>query len=169
MITTGEQNSDTMKALVVYYSRTGHTKKAAETIAEMLGCDREEIIDKQGLSGPLGWLRSGYQTTKKSLTELKDLESDLSVYDLVIIGTPVWAGTVSVPVRTFVSQYKDLLCKVAFFSTHSGDETQNEFVEMEALCKTQPVSVVSFSSKEVEKEDYIEKVKEFVSGLEEIS
>jgi len=158
-----------MKALVVYYSRTGHTKKVAETIADMLGCDREEIVDTQWRSGPLGWLRSGYQTTKKSLTELKALESDLSAYDVVIIGTPVWAGTVSVPVRTFVSKYKDLLCKVAFFSTHGGDDPQNEFAEMEAFCGTQPVSVVSFSSKEVEKEDYIEKVKEFVSGLEEHS
>ena len=169
MIARWEQNSDIMKALVVYYSRTGHTKKVAETIADMLSCDREEIVDTQWRSGPLGWLRSGYQTTKKSLTELKDLESDLSAYDLVIIGTPVWAGTVSVPVRTFVSQYKDLLCRIAFFSTHAGDETQNEFVEMEALCETQPVSVVSFSSREVEKEHYIEKVKEFVIKLEETS
>jgi len=122
-----------MKALVVYYSRTGHTKEIAETIADMLSCSREEIIDTKKRSGPLGFMRSGYQTKKKSLTDIKDLETDVSVYDLVIVGTPVWGGTVSVPVRTFLHQYKDLLKSVAFFSTHGGEDTQDEFNEMEAV------------------------------------
>ncbi|MEI8008008.1 MAG: hypothetical protein WCI00_00755 [bacterium] len=33
------------KILVVYYSRTGMTKKLALSITDMLGADSEEIID----------------------------------------------------------------------------------------------------------------------------
>jgi len=154
-----------MKALVVYYSRTGHTKEIAETIADMLSCSREEIIDTKKRSGPLGFMRSGYQTKKKSLTDIKDLETDVSVYDLVIVGTPVWAGTVSVPVRTFLHQYKDMLKSVAFFSTHGGEDTQDEFNEMEAVCGKSPVDVLSFSAREVDKKEYTENVKKFVNEL----
>jgi flavodoxin len=155
-----------MKALVVYYSLTGHTRTVAEAIAELLSCDREEIVDTQKRSGPIGFLRSGMQAKRKSLIHIKDLKKDVSEYDVVIIGTPVWAGTVSSPVRTFVHNYKDELNKVAFFSTHGGDESQEEFSEMEHVCGSPPVCTLSLASREVEGEDYIKKVKDFVSNLE---
>lgn len=154
-----------MKVLVVYYSRTGHTKEIAETIADMLSCSREEITDTKKRSGPLGFMRSGYQARRKSLADIKDLETDVSVYDLVIVGTPVWDGTVSVPVRTFLHQYKDMLKSVAFFSTHGGEDIQNEFNEMEAVCGKSPVGVLSFSAREVDEEEYTENVKKFVDKL----
>lgn len=34
-----------MKTLIIYYTRTGNSKFAAETIAAELGADTEEIID----------------------------------------------------------------------------------------------------------------------------
>ena len=36
-----------MKYLVVFYSRTGVTKKVAQYLAQRLSCDCEEIIDKK--------------------------------------------------------------------------------------------------------------------------
>ncbi len=153
-----------MKTLVVYYSRTGHTKKVAEAIADALSCDKEEITDTQIRAGPIGFLRSGYQARRKSLIHINDLQKDVAEYDLVIIGTPVWAGTVSSPVRTFVHNYKDHLNKVAFFSTHGGDESQEEFNEMEAVCGKKPVSILSFSAKKVDT-GCIEDVDQFVTEL----
>lgn len=154
-----------MKALVVYYSRTGHTKTVAEAIADMLSCDKEKIVDTQNRSGPIGFLRSGFQARRKSLIKINPIEKDVSQYDLVIVGTPVWAGNVSSPVRTFLHKYKDQLKDIAFFSTHGGDEPQKEFSEMEITCGKKPVSVLSLSSGEVEKEDYSEKVKLFIGNL----
>lgn len=158
-----------MKALVVYYSRTGHTKKIAETIADMLACDKEALIDTTNRSGFVGFMRSGYQAKRKSLTDIKELETDVSAHDLVIVGTPVWAGTVSAPVRTFLHYYKDVLKTVAFFSTHGGEDTQDEFTEMETVCGKTPVGVVSFSAKEVDEEEYIENVKKFVDELDRVA
>lgn len=154
-----------MKALVIYYSRDGHTRRVAEAISDKLACDKEEIVDTQRRSGPIGFLRSGFQVKRKSITTLKAIESDLPVYDLVIIGTPVWAGTVSVPVRTFLHEHKELLKEVAFFSTHGGDSTQNEFIEMEAICGKEPVAIMSVTSKEAEGEEYLNSVQQFVRGL----
>jgi flavodoxin len=45
-----------MKALVVHYSRAGNTKFVAEKIAQGLGADIEEVIDKKTEAGQLvGW------------------------------------------------------------------------------------------------------------------
>ena len=44
-----------MRSLVVYYSRTGVTKKVAEAISRKLGSDVEEIIDQRDRSGPKGY------------------------------------------------------------------------------------------------------------------
>ena len=42
---------DYMKILVAYYSRTGTTRKVAETIAGILKCDIEEVLDKKSRFG----------------------------------------------------------------------------------------------------------------------
>jgi flavodoxin len=153
-----------MKAFVVYYSRTGRTRKVAEAIADALSCDKEEIVSTQNLSGLVGLLRIVYQAMRKSLIAINDLKRDVAEYDLVIIGTPVWGGTVSLPVKTFIYTCKDYFNKVAFFSTHGGAESQEEFNEMEAVCGKKPVSVLSFSARKVDT-DCIEDVDQFVAEL----
>jgi flavodoxin len=154
-----------MKVLVIFYSRTGHTRKVAQAISDALACDIEEIIDTKWRSGPIGFIRSGREAMKKSLTTLKDIQSDLSQYDMVIIGTPVWGGNISTPVRTFIHENKDQLKKVAFFSTQGGEDAGNIFVEMEEMCGNPPVSVLSIQSKKVDKPAYTGLVQGFVNGL----
>jgi multimeric flavodoxin WrbA len=83
----------------------------------------------------------------------------------VIIGTPVWARTVSHPVRTFIHHYKDHLEKVAFFSTQDGEDPQNTFTDMEALYGKNPISVLSITSKEVKQGNYVEKIERFVDEM----
>ena len=77
-----------MKALVVFYSRTGATKQVAEALAESLNCDSEELIDTKKRGGPLGFLSAGKDAKAKKLTKLKDIKRDPALYDLVILGTP---------------------------------------------------------------------------------
>jgi len=55
-----------MKALVVFYSRTGTTKQVAEALAQSLNCDSEELIDTKKRSGPLGFLSAGRTQRQKS-------------------------------------------------------------------------------------------------------
>ena len=57
-----------MKPLVVFYSRTGTTKKVGEALADLLQCDSEELIDTKKRKGPLGFLRSGRDATRNKLT-----------------------------------------------------------------------------------------------------
>ncbi|HYJ11929.1 MAG TPA: hypothetical protein VEX18_23050, partial [Polyangiaceae bacterium] len=51
------------KVLVVYFSRTGSTRKVAEGIAHAADADLEELRESRSRRGLLGWLRSGYEGT----------------------------------------------------------------------------------------------------------
>ncbi|MFH1248895.1 MAG: NAD(P)H-dependent oxidoreductase [archaeon] len=86
-----------MKTLVVYYSRTGTTKKVASEIASILKCGIEEIIDLKNRSGPIGWINAGRDGMKKILSDISRIKKNPADYDLVIIGTPIWGGNVSPP------------------------------------------------------------------------
>ena len=107
-----------MKILIVYYSRTGVTKKVAEILQQKLNCDSEEIISVKDRKGPIGYMISGREAMQGTLAEIKPIISNPADYELVIIGTPVWAFTMSSPTRTFLTEQKDKLKKVAFLSNH---------------------------------------------------
>src|SRR3989339_644824 len=98
-----------MKTLIVYYSRTGTTKRVAEAIAEKLGADLEEIVDKKDRKGAMGYLTAGRDATLRRLTEIEPLKKRAEDYDLVIIGTPIWSWNMSVAVRAYLSLNKEAL------------------------------------------------------------
>jgi flavodoxin len=107
-----------VKTLVVYYSRTGTTKKVAEFISSKLNCDLEEIVDVKSRKGVVGWLRSGMEATTNKNASINESKYDLASYDLVIVGTPIWNGRISSPMRTYLNQNKDGLRRAGFFCTH---------------------------------------------------
>jgi flavodoxin len=155
-----------MKALVVFYSRTGTTKQVAEALAQSLNCDSEELIDTKKRSGPLGFLSAGKDATAKKLTKLTDIKRNPALYDLVILGTPIWAGTISSATRTYIVNNKSQFKRVAFFCTN-GSGGQQLFAEMEALCERRPVSTLALPQTEVKKGVYQDKLRQFVEGLQE--
>ena len=76
--------------LVVYYSRTGGTRKVAEYIAKQLGADIEEIIDMKKRSGIWGFLTGARDALRRKETEINEIKKDSSKYDLVIAGSPMF-------------------------------------------------------------------------------
>ena len=154
-----------MKPLVVYYSRTGITKKVAESISKELGCDSEEIISKRGRNGPFGFMYSGYESYRKKLAEIGETKNDPSAYDLVIIGTPIWAGRMSSPIRTYITKNKDRFPKVAFFVTCGGMDLTKAMAELEDLCGKKSVGTLTVTTEDVSKDKYLQSVKDFVTKI----
>ncbi|MCG8431382.1 MAG: hypothetical protein MJA29_09450 [Candidatus Omnitrophica bacterium] len=103
--------------LVVYYSRDGHTKKAADALAEKMDADTERLIDRKKRTGPIGTAAAGKDAVRGKMTVLDPLTHDPADYDIILIGTPSWFGNPTPAARTFVYNY-DLTGKVVgVFST----------------------------------------------------
>jgi len=120
-----------VKSLVVYYSRSGRTRKVGELIAQKLKSDIEEIVDKQNRSGMKGYLFSGRDAFLNKFTQIQSSDVNLSNYDLVIIGSPIWAGKMPPAIRTFlnVSSAK----KVGFYCTCGGSDSRRIFADMHSI------------------------------------
>jgi len=154
-----------MKTLVVYYSRSGNTKKVAEEISNRIKCDIEEIIDNKNRKGIIGWLRSGRDAHSKKLTTIKEIIKDPSKYDLVAIGTPVWAGLMAPAVRTYIYENKGKFKNVGFFCTcGSSPGDIKTFEEMEDYIGITPLSKLSITTKEL-KTNHEDKLKSFIKGI----
>lgn len=139
----------------------------AEALGEALSCPVEKVRDDVKRSGLLGWLRSGRQAMKGETTELKPLQRDLGDFDLVAVGTPVWAGTMSTPVRSFLEAQRDDLPDVAFFCTAGGDNTAGTFADMEECCGHEPVATLAVSRTMIKKEEWHPAVDRFAGEVQE--
>ena len=59
------------KILCVYYSRTGHTEKLVQEIAQEIDCEvvcLDDGVNRKGLSG---WLLSGLQAVSRKVPSVK--------------------------------------------------------------------------------------------------
>ncbi|MDR1195183.1 MAG: NAD(P)H-dependent oxidoreductase [Endomicrobium sp.] len=111
------------RVLVVYYSKSGNTKKVAEIIKEKTNGDIYEIeIDVNYSNGFVKTaIEARKQTKTKKYPELKNALPDFTAYDLIFIGSPVWSYTVTPPVLSFL-QSADLSGKtVVPFAAFEGN------------------------------------------------
>ena len=118
-----------MKTAVVYFSWSGNTRFAAETIAKKVGADLFEIKAETPYNGDFGKCcdEAKPECQGKTLRPIKPIEGlDLAKYNLVFVGSPNWWGTMAPPVRTWVTQSKDALKgkTVCLFLTHGGGGMQ---------------------------------------------
>ncbi len=126
------------KVAVVYFSWSGNTRFAAETIAKKAGAALFEIKAETPYNSNFNKCcdEAKPECYGKKLRAIKPIEGlDLAKYDVVLVGTPDWWGTMAPPVRTWVTQNKDALKgkTVSIFQTHGGggmERVGKEFAEV---------------------------------------
>jgi flavodoxin len=156
------------RALVVYYSRTGFTRKIAKEIASILNCEIEEIEEYRGRSGGLGFVRSAVQTVLNLPAAIKPVKNDPATFDLIVIGTPVWVGNLSAPVRAFISRHRNSIKEVALFCT-CGGSARETLAKMESLIGRSPLATLTLTDLDISSGGYEEKLKAYVGVLSETS
>ncbi len=152
------------KVLVVYYSRTGTTEKIGGLIASAVKADVEKLVDKKDRSGVWGYLVGGKDAGFDNETELGELKYDPGEYDLVIIGTPIWAWNMSPAVRTYITKNKDKIKNVVFFTTSGGTSYEKVVPLMEKHLGKDALFKTGFLEKEVKNDS-----SEMIENLKKIS
>lgn len=128
------------KVLVVCFSRSGKTRAFGAELAERLHADFETIKEPNDRSGVSGYIRSVIDAVFRRNVAIDPPRHDVSLYDIVIVGTPVWAGTVSAPVRTWLASHRRKLPHLAFFCTERVRGDNTAFRDMTRLVGKQPVA-----------------------------
>jgi flavodoxin len=154
-----------MKSLIVYYTRTGKTKFVAEVIAAQLGADLEEVVDLRKRGGAIGWINGGKDASRKSLTEIAPAKKAPADYDLVVIGTPIWAWAPTPAIRTYISKNSLAGKKVALFYTFDSDPKQASQKIREILPNVEIVGELSLKSPLKDKDETEKKIAEWCQTL----
>ena len=109
-----------MKSLVVFYSRTGNARFVAQTIAAEIGADLEELVDLKKRSGLGGWLGAGADARRGRETDIGPISKSSADYNLIVVGTPIWAGQPAPAVTTYLKKNDLAGKKVAAFFVQGG-------------------------------------------------
>lgn len=110
------------KSLVVYFSSFGNTKAIAKDIQEKLGADilRLQTVVKYPKDKALFLAQMKAEISAQNYyPALINGRIDLSPYDVIVIGTPVWKGRAAPAVISFLKKNNFAGKRVYFFSTYS--------------------------------------------------
>ena len=130
------------KKLVVFFSASGTTKKVAEMIAEEAKADLFEIEPKVPYTkADLDWMnkksRSSVEMSdKKYRPEIMKKELDMSSYDEILLGFPIWWYVAPRIIETFLESY-DFSGKIVVpFCTSGGSGLGGCDSKLHANCST---------------------------------
>jgi flavodoxin len=121
-----------LKSLIIYYTRSGNSRFVAEAVAAQLGGDIEEVVDLKKRSGALGWLSGGKDAKQGKTTEIAPTKKAPADYDLIVVGTPIWAGKPAPAINTYLKKNGVSGKKVAVFFSQGGTK-QVGVAEVKAL------------------------------------
>jgi flavodoxin len=155
----------TPRTLVVFYSRSGTTRGVAQALAGTLRCDLEEIAEPRSRSGFFGYMRSLLEARRKLPSVIAPKKHDVSSYDLVVVGTPVWGWSLSSPVRAYLMATAGQLPEVAFFCTLGGKGSESAFAQMTAIAGKKPRAVCAITQREALSAGHVERLAAFAKAL----
>ena len=96
-----KKGDDIVNYKVVYFTRTGNSKRVAEKIANKLSCETIQITDNMDWKGILGFIKGGYYASQNKHVDIK-IHGNLNIADEFIVVTPLWAGRETPAIRTFL-------------------------------------------------------------------
>lgn len=137
-----------MKTLIIYYSQTGSTEIISQVLAHNLNADVVKIHDMKSRSGFKSKLLAPFDAYRENKTEIEPSTIDLNDYDLIYIGTPVWASKPTPAILTIIDSI-DLMGKdTILFATMSATGGNSTIERLEEKVKARGGRVVeSFTIK----------------------
>lgn len=112
------------KVLIATYSLSGTTQRVADQIKQLLpDADTYQIEVADGI-----FSNDMYETDAIATKQIQNNDypalvnpvPDVSQYDLILVGSPVWRGRPATPVHTFLQEIQDFAGQVASFYTDAG-------------------------------------------------
>lgn len=143
-----------MKCIVIYYSKSGKTGELADRIAADLSCPtvRIETVEAYG-SYLSSIIRAGKELRKGVVSPVRTSLPDLSEYDVILLGYPIWYGSLPAFVAKFIADCRTEGKTIIPFATFTASDISRSVAELERLC---PDAVIKqpFNYGRFKKDDY---------------
>lgn len=147
-----------MATMVLYFSRTGNSKRVAEKIAKELQTQAYPIEDHQNWGGFIGYIRGGYYASRNKPVSIT-ITADYKQADHLVVVSPLWAGGPAPAVRSLIKEIPP--AKMTLVLTCAGSDVEGAIDKYES-------QVGKFKGRfgiAVNQRHEAEKIKDIVSSL----
>ncbi len=154
-----------MKSLVIYYSMTGKTKLVAQIIAETMNATLLAIEERRPIPIPFIYLSGGFAAFTNRGTKINPINVDLTQYERIFIGSPIWASRPAPAVNSFIYQSSFEGRTVIPFFTMAGDSPANALKNITAKIEKNQGKVAgafAVATHKVSEEEIIVRTKEAI-------
>jgi len=138
-----------MKILIVFYSYSGNTRTVARALAEFLGQKGAvDTIDLKPLDESDSFLGQCSRAFRHMRARIQDANFDLAGYDLICVGTPVWAFGPAPAINTYLDKCQGVTGKrLVLFTTYGSGVGSNRCLDymQDILAKKGGVQFKRFS------------------------
>ena len=128
--------ADRDSTLVVYFSRSGNTRKVAQLIHRQVGGDLVELKTLQPYPEDYDACvdQAKKEQEQQARPELATQIADMDRYRTIFVGYPNWWGTMPMALFTFFEKYDFSGTTIAPFCTHGGSRMGRSEDDIRRLC-----------------------------------
>ena len=127
LVSSLKHNVQRSKTIVIYFSRSGNTEVMAYTIAEVKRGKLINLVAEDYKIGFRGWINAMIDA-RKTTTVIKPEKVDLTEYDTLYIGAPIWLYSPAPPVFEFVSK-NDLTGKKVILFNSMNSKFEQKYID----------------------------------------
>lgn len=156
-----------MNTIIIYYSLDGNTEMIANLIKENTQGDLLKIQPKKEVpkSGFMKYFWGGKSVVFNEKPELINEPIDLSNYDTIYVGSPVWNGSYTPPLTTFFTLNKITNKNIYLFACHDGGGVKKFMKNLQDLLSGNEIkdTIDFIAPLKLNKEDVSNKVKAWIN------
>ena len=142
-----------MKTCILYYSFSGITRGIAEKIQKTCGGDLIEVKSKEHYSKLTAYTKGSYRAMKGECDPIEPGTIDVAAYDLIVIGSPVWAYKATPAINGAIAALKGCDGKKAVIFATCGSSAKDTLPNLKKALELKGVTVLGeylFTRKEIE-------------------
>jgi flavodoxin len=133
--------------LVVFHSRSGHSRMLAEALSHKRGWALGEVVY---LEGPQTYGRCARDALLRREPEIRYKGANPSAFEVVVLVSPIWCWRLCPPMRSFVREMRGKLSNVAMLSCMGGSGAANAVAEVERLIRQRVVAKIALRQGEID-------------------
>lgn len=132
--------------LVVCYSHTGISRRAAQLLCSHHGWPLGEVVDVE----PRDTWRCVLDSLLSRRPQVRYQGPDPADFRTVVLVSPIWMYRLAGPMRSFIASHKDALNRVAVIQTMNAAGASNAFGEIARMLGHGLIDAIALNTREIE-------------------
>jgi flavodoxin len=155
------------KILVVVYSHTGTSRRLARVLVDLQRWSLGHVWETRPRSGLAGSVRCVMDSLLRRGPTVRYDGPNPGAFDAVVLVSPIWAGRLAGPMRSFVASHKDALRDVAVISVMGGRGASHAAAEVCRLIGRATLMEADFSSQDVDDGSFAARLEAFGKAVQQ--